>query len=113
MNIRTVVVALSLVAAGLSASTAVYAAPMHSAMPVHAMFGKTKTVKLNVRNDSSAAMELKVGDSVMTVEKGKTIELKLAVGTRILANTATSTHQVGELLAEVSPELNEATIAIK
>ena len=106
-------VAISVALIGLSASTAAYAAPTSITVPVHAMFAKEKMVKLSVRNDTGALLELRVGDNVMTIDAGKTVALKLAVGTRILANAATSTHAVGSLLAEVSPQLNDATIGIK
>jgi hypothetical protein len=112
MKIRSVV-AISVALAGLSASTAVYAAPTSLQVHVHAMFAKSKIVKFNVRNDTGAALELKVGDNVMTIEAGKTVALKLAIGTRILTNVATPTHEAGSLLAEVSPQLDDATIGIK
>jgi hypothetical protein len=112
MKIRNVFT-ISAVIVGLTASTAVYAAPTSIHSPVSAMFAKSKTVKLNLRNDSSATMELKVGDNVVTLEAGKTLALNLPVGTRILANATTPTHAAGSLLAEVSSQLSDATIALK
>ena len=112
MNIRSVV-AITIAVIGMSASTAVYAAPASVSVPVHAMFAKEKLVKLSLRNDSTMPMELKVGESVMTLEPGKTVAVKLAVGTRILANAATSTHESGALLTEVSASLSDATIGLK
>ena len=107
------VVAISVALIGLSASTAAYAAPTSITVPVHAMFAKSRMVKFSVRNDTGAVLELKVGDSIMTIDAGKTLALKLAVGTRILANTATPTHEAGSLLAEVSSQLDDATLGIK
>jgi len=114
MKIRNVFV-VSVAIVSLAASTSVYAAPTSIHAPVSAMFAKssTKTVKLSLRNDSGAAMELKVGDNIVTLDAGKTVAFKLPVGTRILANAATPTHAAGSLLAEVSSQLDDATIAIK
>jgi hypothetical protein len=107
---------IAIVVAGASLLTvpAVYAAPAGVASPVHAMFrSQTKTVKLNVRNDSSVAIELKVNDQVMTVEAGKTLDLKVSVGTRIMANNTTPNHPAGSLITEVIKEQDGATISIR
>ena len=110
-NLLTVAV----VATSLLAVPAVYAAPASISSPIHAMFSKTKpsTVKLSLRNDSGAAMEVKVGDKVMTLDPGKPVALNLEVGTRIVANTATPNHAVGSLIEEVISEHNGATIVIR
>jgi hypothetical protein len=105
---------ITAIASFLLAAPAVYAAPVISS-PVHAMFAKTKsnTVKLNLRNDSGTAMEIKVGDQVMTLDPGKPVSLKLEVGTRIVANTATPNHPAGSLIEEVIRDHNGATIVIR
>jgi hypothetical protein len=112
MKIRNVL-AVSVAVVSLAASSNVYAAPASFGVPVHAMFAKTKMVKLSVRNDSSASLELKVGEQVMTLDAGKTLALNLPVGTRILANTASGKYQAGAVLAEVSTSLSDATISLK
>src|ERR1700709_2559810 len=99
-KIRTIL-SLSIAVAGLAASTVSYAAPLSVHAPVHAMFSKSQIVTLSLRNDSHDAVELKVGDNVMTLSAGKSITLKLAIGTRILANATTESHQAGSLIAEV------------
>jgi hypothetical protein len=105
---------IAVVAASLLAAPAVYAAPANISSPVHAMFSKTKstTVKLSIRNDSGTAMEVKVGDQVMTLDPGKPVTLKLEVGTRIVANTATPSHPAGSLIEEVIKDHDGATIVI-
>ena len=105
---------IAVVAASLLATPAVYAAPASISSPVHAMFSKTKstTVKLSIRNDSGTAMEVKVGDQVMTLDPGKPVTLKLEVGTRIVANTATPSHPAGSLIEEVIKDHDGATIVI-
>jgi hypothetical protein len=105
---------VAVAATSLLAVPAVYAAPASISSPVHAMFSKTKstTVKLNLRNDSGSAMEVKVGEQVMTLDPGKPVTLKLEVGTRILANTATPNHPAGSLIEEVIKDHDGATIVI-
>jgi hypothetical protein len=114
MNLKNrSIYAVVVAAACLSASTAVYAKTADTPLLTYVGFAKTKTIKFNLRNDSGAAMELKVGDNVMTLEAGKTLELKLPVGTRILTNAPTPTHQAGSLVAQVSNDLSDTTIAIR
>lgn len=112
MRIR-IAFAIAVVVAGLGAPVYVHAAPSDNPMPVHAVLAKSKIVKLAVRNDSGVSAELKVGDQVMSLDAGKTMALKLPVGTRILMNSATPNHSAGELLTEISIELNNTTLAFK
>jgi hypothetical protein len=106
---------LAVIATSLLAAPAVYAAPANISSPVHAMFTKAKstTVKLSLRNDSGSAMEVKVGDKVMTLDPGKPVSLSLEVGTRIIANSTTPNHAVGSLIEEVISDHNGATIVIR
>jgi hypothetical protein len=106
---------IAVVATSLLAAPAVYAAPAIVSSPVHAMFTKAKstTVKLSLRNDSGSAMEVKVGDKVMTLDPGKPVSLNLEVGTRIVANSTTPNHAVGSLIEEVISDHNGATIVIR
>ncbi len=104
-------VALAVIVAGLGKPVVVHAAPANSDAPV--VLAKGKIVKFALRNDSGVSVELKVGDQVMTLDVGKTVSLKLPVGTRIIVNTPTSNHQPGELLAEASTYFSNSTLAIK
>jgi hypothetical protein len=105
---------IAVVSTALLAAPAVYAAPASISSPVHAMFSKTKatTIKLNLRNDTGSPMEVKVGEKVMTLDPGKPVSLKLEVGTRILANSATPNHEAGSLIEEVIKDHDGATIVI-
>jgi hypothetical protein len=107
--------AIAFVAASLLAAPAVYAAPASISSPVHAMFGKTKsnTVKLNLKNESAAPLDVKVGDKVMTLEPGKPVTLNLEVGTRIVSESNTPTHPEGSLIEQVIKDHNGATIVIR
>jgi hypothetical protein len=106
---------VAVVATSLFAAPAVYAAPASVSSPVHAMFAKTKssTVKLSLRNDSGAPMEVKVGDKVVTLDPGKPVSMDLEVGTRIVANSTTPNHPAGSLIEEVIKDHNGATIVIR
>lgn len=105
-------IAFALIAASLISPSAIFALPgIHS--PVNAMFGKTKTIKFTLHNDTSSPMELKVGDDVVTLSAGKSLEVKLPAGARVLANSATQLHQPGSVIAEVSDSLNGAIVHIK
>lgn len=103
----------SIAALALVAAPAVHASPLSIKNPVHAMFSKDKTVEISFRNDTSAPLELKVGDNVMKVEAGKTLALHLPVGTKVVANTATPNLAAGALIAEVAGYLSGATLVIK
>jgi hypothetical protein len=103
--------AASIVATSLLASPVVHAAALNS--PVRAMFGKTKTIKLTLMNDSGAPMEVKAGDDVIKLEAGKPVTVSLPDGTRVVSNTTTDKSQAGTLIAQVSSSLNGATIHIK
>ena len=113
MNRRMLVSTAFALATICASSTATYAAPRALSTPVHAMFSKTKLVSISLRNDSGAPLELKVGEDVMTLAVGKTVAMKLAVGTRIVSTQQTVNHAANSLIAQVSSDLSGATIAIK
>jgi hypothetical protein len=104
---------VTIVATSLLAAPAVYAAPASISSPVHAMFSKTKLVKFSLRNDSNAAIDVKVGDKVVTLAPGKPVDFSLPVGTRILANSATPNHEAGSVIEEVISDHNGAIISIR
>ena len=100
-------------AIALTTSSLVYAAPSDTPSPAHATVAKGKTVKFSVRNDSGTSFELKLGDQVLAIDAGKTVDLKLPVGTQITMNSSTDKHKAGDLIAEVSTQFANATLAIK
>jgi hypothetical protein len=110
MKLRNVFAA-AIVASSLLASPVVHAAGINS--PVHAMFGKTKSVKLVLMNDSGSPMEIKAGEEVIKLDAGKPVTVSLPEGTRVVSNTTTEKSQAGTLIAQVSSSLNGATIHIK
>ena len=84
--------------------------------PVQAMFGGNgqKSVKINLRNDTGAPLELKIGDKVATLQAGQVVGEKLPVGTRITTNTATANHKVGDVIVEITTGMySDSTLSIK
>ena len=112
MNRRTLSIAV-LAVSSLFASEAVFAAPVAIPSSVHAMFGKTKMVNFNLRNDTAVPLKLKAGDSELTIEAGKTMPIKLPAGSSITTQEATTSNPAGTVIAQVSSELNGVTISIK
>ncbi len=111
MTIRQIL-ATSIVAVTLVSTTSLHAASTSISTPIHAAFAKSATVKISFRNETPSQVELKIGDDLMKVDAGKTVSLRLAVGTRVLANTATPTLTAGALIIEVASSLNGATLLI-
>lgn len=99
----------------LTALPAAYAsAGIHA--PVHALFSNhgQKNIKINLRNDTGAPLELKIGDKVTTLQPGTVVSEKLPVGTRITTDTATANHKAGDLIIQIAEGMyNDSTLTIK
>jgi hypothetical protein len=108
---NTIVIAL--ITLYLVTSSTAYAAPADVQLRVNAMFSKTKVVRFTLLNDSNAPMELKVGDNIVRLEAGKSIDVKLPIGARVLLNSVTQLHQPGAIVAEASDSLSGAIVHIK
>jgi hypothetical protein len=96
----------------LLASQVLYASPVRVLTPTRAMFARSKTIKFAIHNASDSPMDLKAGDAVVTVKAGETVTLNLAPGTRIVTNSANSTHPAGTLLLEVSSQFSGSTVTL-
>ena len=104
--------AVTVVAISLLTPSAIFAAPVGNT-PANAMFAKTKTIHFKLLNDSSSAMEFKVGDSVVKLDAGKSLIVNLPVGARVLCSSATPLHESGAVIAEVTNSLNGAIVHVK
>jgi hypothetical protein len=109
MNHRYVVTAMVLGASMLTGE-AMYAAPVAVHAPVYAMYGNVKTVKFTLHNNTNQVLKVKAGDTDLTLEPGKTVALKLAIGQKVVAAEQTQSHQAGEVLVVASDSLSDATI---
>lgn len=112
MRIRLVTVAAIVAVAGLSVPASVYAAPVNRNAPMQVSFSKSKTVKVALKNASDTAMQLKVGDKIVSLDPGKSVAMKMEVGTRIEVGATAGKHQAGELLAQVTSDLDNTTLTI-
>lgn len=87
-----------------------------AASPLRAIVAQSpagaKMVKLNLTNSSSAALDLKVGETALTIAVGETIKLSAPEGAKIVVATATGTREAGSIIAQVSRDLSDANIRI-
>lgn len=111
MNRRSLFFA-PLAVACLLATQAIYASPVNLLSPVNAMFARSKTVKFSLCNGTPATMDLKAGDTVLTIKAGETVHVDLAPGTRIVTNAATDAHPAGTLVLEVSTGFSGSTVTL-
>jgi hypothetical protein len=107
---RTIVALLALY---LVTSSALYATPANLDLRVNAMAHKAKVVRFTLLNDSNSPMELKVGDDILRLEAGKSANVKLPVGARVLLNSDTQLHHQGDIVTEVSNSLDGAIVHLK
>ena len=111
MNVRTVVTAMVL-GASILTGEAMYATPVAVYAPVNAMFGNVKTVKFSLHNNSKEVVKVKAGDTEMTLQPGKTVDVKLPLGTKVVAETESKNHHVGDVVATATQDLTYATVVL-
>ena len=99
-------------AASLLATEAMYAAPIAFHVPVHAMFGKEKTVKLNLRNNTKQPLKVMAGQTELVLEPGKPVAVKLRAGDKVVAEEASASFASGAVLAIASSQIDDATVLI-
>jgi hypothetical protein len=73
---------------------------------------KGKLIRFQLRNDSSSAMTLQVGDQQFTVQAGKTTDIKAAAGTQIIAVNGSGSVSAGTVVTTVNPILSGNTLAV-
>ena len=92
-------------------ATAASASPLRANVNVQAFKGP-KLVKLSLANASTETIHLMVGEEAMSLEPGKTVQINVATGTKIVNVDATKTHGANEMITQVSKELSGATLRI-
>lgn len=103
-----------LLAAVLTTGGSMYAAPstaLHAG--VHAMGKQKDMVSFHLRNDSTQPLVVKAGTQELTLEPGKPVDVTLKVGETVTVARATTSFQEGVVLATVSQDLKNTTIALK
>jgi hypothetical protein len=104
---------VALITLYLGTSSALYATPANLDLRVNAMVHRAKVVRFTLRNDSNSPMELKVGDDILRIEAGKSANVKVPAGTRILLNRDTQLHHQGDIVAEVSNYMDGSIVHLK
>ena len=100
-------------AAAMMTATAVHAQPPAFSPAAERATLKNKMVSFSLRNDSKDSINVKAGDKDMTLEPGKTVSVKLAEGTQIVATNTTPHYASGAVILVVSTELSDNTLALK
>jgi hypothetical protein len=109
---RHAVLAVMVLGASMLAGEAMYATPVAVHAPVHAMLGKVKTVKFSLQNKSKEVVKVKAGETEMTLAPGKTVDLKLSVGTKVVAETESENYHVGDVVATATQDLTYVTVIL-
>jgi len=109
---RRFVVGTMVMAAALFSAQGVYAAPASNLAPLHTA-SKTKLVKFTLRNDSHATVTVKAGDTQMSLEPGKPMQVALPEGQQIIALQATAAGPAGSVVATVSQEYGGNTVVLQ
>ena len=81
----------------------------HAALSV---FSRKKTITLSFRNVSAAALELRAGEKLLTLEPGKTETFVLPLGVQVCLNKATSNGKAGDLVVTIAAYLDQTTITV-
>ena len=109
----TLLLALAFAVVSLPVAQPLHAAPRPPFTASSSQTDHAKKIQMTLRNDSVSPMEFKVGDDVVALAPGKSVALKVPVGTRICANQTSATHQAGDLIAQVSKDLDGAILHVK
>ena len=112
---KLIVPALSAVC--LLASQAVVPSMAVAASPIRAIvaatpFAGAKMVHLSLANALTTSIDLKVGETPVTIAAGETIKLSAPAGAKITVVNAVPTHEAGSLLAQVGTNMSGATIRV-
>lgn len=115
MRIRFASATVLAAAAIFAALPAANAAVLNAHSPAHAFFhsNSQKKIKFNLRNDTGAPLELKIGDKVETLKADQVLPLKLPVGTRVVANADAGRYHAGDVIVEVRDTMySDSTISL-
>jgi hypothetical protein len=113
--IRRVIGTTMVLATVLMAGESMFAAPLTALrVPVHAKMGKAKDmVSFHLRNDSKEPLTIKAGSQELTLEPGKPVDVTLKIGDTVSVAKSTDKFSEGTVLATVSQDLKDTTIALR
>ncbi len=113
---KLIVPALSVVCL-LASRAVVPSAALAASSPLRAIVAAqpvagARMVHLNLANGTASAMELKIGETPVTLAAGETVKVSAPAGTKIVLAAAVGERAAGEVLAQVSKATSGATIHI-
>ena len=79
---------------------------MHPYFAAKATAVKTTSVQITLYNKGTVAQNVKVNDKVYTVKPHASVTIKAPAGTQVFAATASATHQSGDVLFALTPQLD-------
>ena len=100
-------------AAMLAGPVAFASQPVSNPTLMNVAYSKSKMVSFSLRNDSKDSINVKAGDKDMTLEPGKTVSVKLAEGTQIVATNTTPNYAAGSVISVVSSQLSDNTLVLR
>lgn len=75
---------------------------------------RTKVVKFSLINELGARLLLKDGDDIITLEPGRSTEVKEPMGSRIVVvDSPVQSHKPGDVILEVNETLSGAIVHIR
>jgi hypothetical protein len=101
-----------LILAGAIAPTAANAGSVGNLMhPYFAAKATNATVAIKLYNKGTTSQDVKVNDQVYTVGPHASVTIKAAAGTQVYAATASASHQLGDMLFVITPQLDGGTVS--
>jgi hypothetical protein len=112
MKIR-MVAGTMVMAAVMFTGQAVYAAGASLPTSGHEISNRAKMVSFHLRNDASTPIQVKAGESELTLAPGKTVQVKVAAGASIVAENTTPNYAAGSVVSVVSSVLSGGTVVLR
>jgi len=110
---RSIITTMALGAALLSSGAIFAATPSIPTTPAAVPSAHVKQVHFDLRNDTAQTIKLQAGARELTVQPGKTMSVKLPIGTDLVAEAATPNRAAGTVLVQVADSLGDTTVVLK
>ena len=73
---------------------------------------KVKTVKFTIANQGTTSLDLKSGDTPVTIAPGQSQSLTAVAGTKIVTASDSSRGTAGTVVAQVTDDMNGSTVSL-
>ena len=73
---------------------------------------KVKTVKFTIANQGTTPLDLKSGDTPVTIAPGQSQSMTAAAGTKIVTASDSSRGTAGTVVAQVTDDMNGSTVSL-